>query len=154
MITTTTPTVTQASATLNVGQKSSVMKSGTRPPWPPTICSLRFPTAPPAQTGADGERHGADLGDDEGQDYDTDAEEDRHRDACPLNRLNANPEIQGHGQAHRPPDVAHVVEMTQGERRGHPVHHHHHGGDGKRQHPRAGQRRNKPPLLQATQRRA
>jgi len=46
------------------------------------------------------------------------------------------------------------VEMIEGERRGHPIRHHNDGGYGKRQHPRAGQRRDNPPLLQATHRRA
>jgi hypothetical protein len=47
-----------------------------------------------------------------------------------------------------------VVQMVQRERGGHPVRDHHHRGDGEGEEPGPGQRRDKPPLLQATQSRA
>ncbi len=77
-ITTTTPTVTQASATLNVGQKLERDEVGHPPPVAAHDPLAQVPDGTAQhETGADGQGHGADLGHDEGQDHDTDAEEDR-----------------------------------------------------------------------------
>jgi hypothetical protein len=50
--------------------------------------------------------------------------------------------------------VTDIVKVVHGERGGHPISHHHEGGYGIRQDPGSGQRRDSPPLLHATQRRA
>ena len=87
-----TPTVTQASATLNVGQCSSVMKSGTCPLCPPTIRSLRLPTAP-AEHQSRAHRQGdrPDLGHDEGQHHDPDAEQHRHDERSAAEQTESEP---------------------------------------------------------------
>ena len=106
------------------------------------------------QAGADGQRHRLDLGHDHGQDDHADAQEHRHRDGPAAEQREGEARVEGHREPERAPDVPHVVEMVEGDRGGHPIRHQHDGCDGKRQYPGSGQRRDSPPLLQATQSRA
>ena len=68
--------------------------------------------------------------------------------------------VEPQGQAEGPQHVDHVVEVVLGQRRGHPVGHHDDGGHGEAPPPAArawaarAQRRDRPPLLHATQSRA
>ncbi len=106
------------------------------------------------QARAHRQRRGADLGHDDRQHHHTDAQQHGDDEGPPAEEAEGKARVVGERQAERAPDVPHLVQVVQDQRRRDPVRHQHHGGDGEGQDPGAGQRRDSPPLLHATQSRA
>ena len=74
----------------------------------------------------------------------------------PVNSAEGQPRVELQRQPERPPHVDHAVKVVLDQRRRDPVGHHDEKGQRERQHPQPGipapgQRRDSPPLLQATQ---
>ena len=109
-----TPTVTQASATLNVGQSSQRDEVGHPSPGPAHDPLAQVPDGTPEhEARSDRQGHGADLRHDEGQHHDTDAQQHRHQKRPPAEEAEGEPRVVGERQAEGAPDVAHVMEVVQ-----------------------------------------
>ena len=106
------------------------------------------------EPGADGERHRAHPPDRERQDDHPGAQQHGDQDGSAAEQAEGEARIERQRHSEGTPDVPGLVEMVHRQGGGHPVRDHHHHGDGERQQPGPGQRRDKPPLLQATQSRA
>ena len=136
------------------------MKSATWPWCSPTIRSLRLPeTSAQHEAATDRLGHGAHTRHEDRQHDHADPQHHRHQGRSAGEEAEGEAGVELQGQTEGPPHVDGFVEMVFGHRGGHTVGHNDDGGQGEGHNPGPGiaarvQRRDSPPLLQATQSRA